>query len=113
MKAEFTFVVTIRHDCDDTLLVDRVVSNMAVKVDESAVSQDHGSFEDSKGQSHGNATYCGVRRYTLSPTKGFLSHSGTALTLQSSSPGDVGVHAFTLTIDLVDYPSITPIVKSF
>jgi hypothetical protein len=57
-----------------------MINNMSYKVSLAAVTQDV-SFSDSIATSHGDSTYCGARTYTLSPTRTFLTISGSTISL--------------------------------
>ena len=67
----------------------KTINNMSILVAGTADTQDV-SFWDSKGTLHSDITWCGTRAYTLSPTKTFLTISGTTMTLSTSNPSDVG-----------------------
>ena len=106
------FTVTVLSDCVNTTITDKSISNMTIQIAQAANTQDV-TFSDSIATSHSNLAYCGARTYTLSPTKLFLTISGTTMTLSTSSPSDVGTYSFTLTIGLIDFPAIPTISKTF
>ena len=85
---------------------------MLAKVTQAAVTQDI-TFADTIAAGHGNASYCGPRTYTLSPSINVLTISGSTMTLASTSPADVATSQITLTVKLVDYPMVTELSKTF
>ena len=108
----FSFTLTVIDDCTLTTFADKTITDMSMKVSQTAVTQDI-TFADSTATSHTITSYCGARTYTLSPALGFLSISGTTLTLNSSNPADVSVTSVTLTIGLTNYAGVSPLVKTF
>ena len=71
------------------------------------------SFLDSIATSHADSTYCGAKTYTLSPTHGFLTISGSNMSLSTASVNDVGTYNVALTIALTSYSGVMSIVKNF
>lgn len=71
------------------------------------------TFEDSIGVNQGDPNFCGSRTYTLSPAHLFLTKSGDTLTLTSVDPAQAGIYQVTLTIELVDYPTVPALTKTF
>ena len=58
------------------------------------------------------STYCGPMTYSLTPTSGFLSISGTTISLATTNVADVGPHSMVLTVAMANYPAMT-LTKSF
>ena len=79
MVTTFSFNITIKHPCEDTLLQDRTVTDMTAQVSKSPTlpAQDFGAFTDSVSTSKGDPTYCGNRSYSISPDPFYLTLSGT------------------------------------
>jgi hypothetical protein len=75
-----TFTITVQSDCINTVITNKTLINMSNKVSLAAVTQDI-SFLDLIATSRSNPTYCGARTYTLSPTRTFLTVSGSTLSL--------------------------------
>ena len=75
-----TFTITVQSDCINTVITNKTLINMSNKVSLAAVTQDI-SFLDSIATSRSNPTYCGARTYTFSPTRTFLTISGSTLSL--------------------------------
>lgn len=110
-KVASSFTLTVKHDCLNTILIDRTIFDMSQKVGLAAVTQDV-AFTDSIATFHAIPAYCGLRSYMFSPTYGFLNIIGTTISLATSSIIDVRTYNVNLTVKLADYPAITPITKT-
>jgi len=111
-----SFTINVVHDCTIAVLTDKTISNITYGVT-LAQSDTNIFFGDSiRGTVfHTDSTYCGARKYTLTPnTYGWLSITGDTMTVQTSNLGDVGVYPnIQLKVELLDYPAVTPIIKTF
>ena len=112
LSTSYSFTLTIQSDCLSTVITDKTINAMNNKVGLAAVTQDV-SFLDSIATSHADSTYCGARTYTLSPTHGFLTISGSTMSLSTASVNDVGTYNVALTIALTSYSGVTSVVKNF
>jgi hypothetical protein len=77
-----------------------------------AVTQTFTVATDSLSTSTGIASLCGAFSYTISPT-GFITISGTTITVNAASLTYVGSYTAVLTATLASYPAVTVANKSF
>ena len=108
--------------CDVTTLNTQVLADMTttVKVG-TAVTQTFTYFTDLSGISTGIPANCGPRTYALTGNGAFLTLTVPAdpfttaltLTLQTDNDSDIGSHPVTLTVSLVNYPTVTPVTATF
>jgi hypothetical protein len=63
-------------------------------------------FNDTVALGRSDPTYCGARSYSLSTEYGFLSISGTTLTLSTDNIGDAKTYNLNITVGLVDYSNV-------
>jgi hypothetical protein len=111
-----SFTINVVHDCTIAVLTDKTISNITYGVT-LAQSDTNIFFGDSiRGTVfHTDSTYCGARKYTLTPnTYGWLSIIGDTMTVQTSNLGDVGVYPnIQLKVELLNYPMVASITKTF
>ena len=81
---------------------------MEVRVTESTTKNIWFDYSVAFGRS--NPTYCSTRSYTLSTNHSFLSISGTTLTLSTNSIAFAGNYNVDITVALVDYSNVSPII---
>ena len=70
-------------------------------------------FPNSRATSAANSNYCGANTYIFSPTKTFLTVSGSSISVSTSNLVDVGVHVVAVTVSLTNYPSVPSITQNF
>ena len=81
---------------------------MEVRVTESTTKNIWFDYSVAFGRS--NPTYCSTRSYTLSTNHSFLIISGTTLTLSTNSIAFAGNYNVDITVALVDYSNVSPII---
>lgn len=78
--------------CNTSVLTDKTISNIVYGLTLTKVDTDI-FFLDTIGTSHLDDTWCGPRKYTLTPsTYGWLSIAGDTMTVETSDINDTGVY---------------------
>jgi hypothetical protein len=76
-----TFNIVVASDCTNTAITSKAINDMTHGITQSATTQNI-FFADSVATGNSNRSYCGARRYLLSPsTHAFLSIASDTLTV--------------------------------
>ena len=100
---------------------DHAFEDMTYTMGNDASLQDFPPFLDFVTVDTGGATDCGLRKYTVSSSRGAtqlvsVDRDLNQVVVQSSDYLDLGGHVITLTVELEDFPDLTPyiiVTKSF
>ena len=109
-----TFTINVVSDCTITTLTDKTISDIVYGVT-LPQSDTNIFFLDSISTARFDDTYCGPRKYTLTPsTYTWLSITGDTMSVVTSNLNDVNSYpGIQLKIELLNYPMVTPITKTF
>jgi len=117
-KDQLTFDVHLIISCSDTVINAPVVPDLTTTVLAVPPLPPHqvALFTDQVSLTNGDlsgVTYCGNRVYSLdtsTPSFGTFDPSTLEISVATSDPVDIGTHAVTLILSLVDYPAVsTPV----
>ena len=106
-SASKTFTIDVHHACYDTTINSKTLNDMSINVTGSTTQSI--SFTNTIATYKAQSWYCGSCKYSLAPSHGFLSISGTTLTLSTSSVSDAGTYNVTLTVGLALFSTVASI----
>jgi len=114
MSTSAAWTLNVVSDCTIAIITDKTISDITYGVT-LAASNTNVFFLDNISTGHADNTYCGPRKYTLTPaTYTWLSIAADNMKVETSDLNDVGVYpGIQLKIELLNYPMVTPIIKTF
>ena len=104
--------MTAAAACPTGTITPRTISDMSFSISGVAQVQDI-TFSDSLSTLLGTQDFCGSKKYTLSPSKSFLTLSGTTISLSTTEYIDVGTYIMVVRVELASYSSVLAFCATF
>jgi len=119
-----SFDVNIQADCSAVSLLANGDSHVVTYVQPSSSSASspllttfNKAFADTVSQVTTVPSSCGAMNFSLDPSSSFVTFDPTLasnqISVESTDPNDIGTHVFSLTVTMVDDPSVTLTVPDF